>query len=154
MAHDDDVTVPMHDGVMLLADVHRPAEPGRYPVTSCRLSLSGRFKTLVRRRASLKLVPAISSFPRGYVHVIANCRGTSGSGGTFGFFDGQERRDMYDLVEWAAQQPWSNGNVGMIGSVISPGPRWKLPLNDPRISKPPCPSPEPLTSTSRRPIMD
>jgi hypothetical protein len=22
---------------------------------------------------------------------------------------------MYDLVEWAAQQPWSNGNVGMIG---------------------------------------
>jgi hypothetical protein len=32
MAHDDDVTVPMRDGVMLLADVHRPAEPGRYPV--------------------------------------------------------------------------------------------------------------------------
>jgi predicted acyl esterase len=22
---------------------------------------------------------------------------------------------MYDFVEWAAQQPWSNGNVGMIG---------------------------------------
>jgi len=22
---------------------------------------------------------------------------------------------MYDLVEWTAQQPWSNGNVGMIG---------------------------------------
>jgi len=33
----------------------------------------------------------------------------------FGFFDSQERRDMYDLVEWAAQQPWSDGNVGMIG---------------------------------------
>ncbi len=53
--------------------------------------------------------------PRGYVHVIANCRGTSGSEGTFGFFDGQERRDMHDLVEWAAQEPWSDGNVGMIG---------------------------------------
>ena len=53
--------------------------------------------------------------PRGYVHVIANCRGTSGSGGTFGFFDAQERRDMYDLVEWAAAQPWSDGNVGMLG---------------------------------------
>jgi predicted acyl esterase len=53
--------------------------------------------------------------PRGYVHVIANCRGTSGSGGIFGFFDGQERRDMHDLVEWAAQQPWSDGNVGMVG---------------------------------------
>ena len=22
---------------------------------------------------------------------------------------------MHDLVEWAAQQPWSDGNVGMIG---------------------------------------
>ena len=53
--------------------------------------------------------------PRGYVHVIANLRGTGGSGGTFGFFDGQERKDMYDLVEWAAQQPWSDGNVGMLG---------------------------------------
>ena len=53
--------------------------------------------------------------PRGYVHVVANVRGTGGSGGTFGFFDGQERRDMHDLVQWAGQQPWSDGNVGMIG---------------------------------------
>ena len=48
-------------------------------------------------------------------HVIANLRGTGGSGGTFGFFDAQERRDLYDLVEWAAAQPWCDGNVGMIG---------------------------------------
>ena len=53
--------------------------------------------------------------PRGYVHVIANLRGTGGSGGTFGFFDAQERRDLHDLVEWAAAQPWCDGNVGMIG---------------------------------------
>ena len=52
---------------------------------------------------------------RGYIHVITNVRGTGGSGGTFGFFDAQERRDMYDLVEWVAAQPWCDGNVGMIG---------------------------------------
>jgi X-Pro dipeptidyl-peptidase (S15 family) len=23
---------------------------------------------------------------------------------------------MYDLVEWAAEQPWSDGNAGMIGT--------------------------------------
>ena len=63
VAHDDDVTVPMRDGVMLLADVDRPAEPGRYPVLVAASPIRGRFKTLVRRRASLKLVPAISSFP-------------------------------------------------------------------------------------------
>jgi hypothetical protein len=28
MAQDDDVAVPMRDGVTLLADVHRPVEPG------------------------------------------------------------------------------------------------------------------------------
>ena len=30
MISGDDVAVPMRDGVALLADVHRPAEPGRY----------------------------------------------------------------------------------------------------------------------------
>jgi len=32
MTRDDDVPVPMRDGIKLLADVHRPAEPGRHPV--------------------------------------------------------------------------------------------------------------------------
>jgi uncharacterized protein len=32
MTRDDDVAVLMRDGVALLADVHRPTEPGRYPV--------------------------------------------------------------------------------------------------------------------------
>jgi hypothetical protein len=32
MANDDDVVVPMRDGVTLLADVHRPSTPGKYPV--------------------------------------------------------------------------------------------------------------------------
>jgi predicted acyl esterase len=27
----------------------------------------------------------------------------------------QERSDTHDLVEWAAAQPWSDGNVGTIG---------------------------------------
>jgi predicted acyl esterase len=31
MARDDDVAVPMRDGVELLVDVHRPATAGRYP---------------------------------------------------------------------------------------------------------------------------
>ena len=55
MAHNDDVAVPMRDGVMLLADVHRPADSGRYPVLVPPLPIPGRFKTLVRPRGSLKL---------------------------------------------------------------------------------------------------
>lgn len=53
--------------------------------------------------------------PRGYVHLIANLGGTGGSGGTYTYSDSLERRDMHDLGEWVAQQPWCDGNVGMIG---------------------------------------
>jgi predicted acyl esterase len=115
MAHDDDVAVPMRDGVMLLADVHRPAEPGRYPVLVAASPYPRQIQNLGAPAGFIEAGATDFFVPRGYVHVIANCRGTSGSGGTFGFFDGQERRDMHDLVEWAGHQPWSNGNVGMIG---------------------------------------
>jgi uncharacterized protein len=115
MAEDDDVVVPMRDGVDLLADVHRPAEPGRYPVLMAASPYPRQIQNLGAPAGFIEAGASDFFVPRGYVHVIANCRGTSGSGGTFGFFDGQERRDMHDLVEWAAQQPWSDGNVGMIG---------------------------------------
>ena len=115
MAREDDVPVPMRDGVSLLADIHRPVASGRFPVL---IAASPYPRQIQNIGAPLGFVEAGASdyfVPRGYVHLIANNRGTSGSGGTFGFFDGQERRDMYDLVEWAAQQPWCDGNVGMVG---------------------------------------
>jgi predicted acyl esterase len=115
MAHDHDVAVPMRDGVMLMADVHRPQTPGQYPVLVAASPYPRQIQNLGAPAGFIEAGATDFFVPRGYVHVIANCRGTSGSGGTFGFFDGQERRDMYDLVEWSAQQPWSDGNVGMIG---------------------------------------
>jgi uncharacterized protein len=115
ITRDDDVPVPMRDGVNLLADVHRPTEPGRYPVLVAASPYPRQIQDLGAPAGFIEAGASDFFVPRGYVHVIANNRGTSGSGGTFGFFDGQERRDMYDLVEWAGTQPWSDGNVGMIG---------------------------------------
>src|ERR1700739_1975659 len=115
MSRDDDVAVPMRDGIALLADVHRPAESGRYPVLVAASPYPRQIQNLGAPAGFIEAGASDYFVPRGYVHVIANLRGTSGSGGTFGFFDGQERKDMYDLVEWAAQQPWSDGNVGMLG---------------------------------------
>jgi uncharacterized protein len=115
MGRDDDVSVPMRDGVQLLADVYRPATPGRYPVLIAASPYPRQIQNLGAPMGFIEAGASDYFVPRGYVHVIANCRGTSGSGGTFGFFDGQERRDMHDLVEWAARQPWSDGHVGMIG---------------------------------------
>ncbi|MFC2014333.1 CocE/NonD family hydrolase, partial [Chloroflexota bacterium] len=52
---------------------------------------------------------------RGYVHVIADVRGTGYSEGEYVTFSREEQEDGYDLVEWIAGQPWCNGNVGMLG---------------------------------------
>ncbi|MGV0717888.1 CocE/NonD family hydrolase [Mycolicibacterium sp. XJ662] len=112
---DDNVAVPMRDGVTLLADVHRPAETGRYPALVAASPYPRQMQDLGAPAGFIEAGATDFWVPRGYVHVIANVRGTGGSGGMFGFFDAQERRDMFDLVEWAAAQPWCDGNVGMIG---------------------------------------
>jgi putative CocE/NonD family hydrolase len=49
------------------------------------------------------------------VHIIGSVRGTGKSGGAFTFHGAKEIRDIYEIVEWAAGQPWCNGNVGMLG---------------------------------------
>lgn len=112
---DRNSAVPMRDGIELLADVHRPAADGRFPALIAASPYPRQVQDLGAPAGFIEAGATDFWVPRGYAHVIANLRGTGGSGGTFGFFDGQERRDMYDLVEWAAAQPWCDGNVGMIG---------------------------------------
>jgi putative CocE/NonD family hydrolase len=115
MAREDDVAIPMRDGVQLLADVLRPATPGRYPVLIAASPYPRQIQDLGAPMGFIEAGASDFFVPRGYVHLIVNLRGTGGSGGTFGFFDSQERQDMHDQVEWAALQPWSDGNIGMIG---------------------------------------
>ena len=95
--------------------MHRPDADGRFPAL---ISASPYPRQIQDLGAPMGFIEAGATdfwVPRGYVHVIANLRGTGGSGGTFGFFDEQERHDVHDLVEWAAAQPWCDGNVGMLG---------------------------------------
>ena len=115
IARDNNARVLLRDGVTLLADVHRPDADGRYPALIAASPYPRQMQDLGAPAGFIEAGATDFWVPRGYVHVIANVRGTGGSGGTFGFFDPQERRDMYDLVEWAAAQPWCDGNVGMIG---------------------------------------
>lgn len=115
MTREDDVEIPMRDGIHLLADIFRPVEPGKYPVLIAASPYPRQIQDLGAPAGFIEAGASDFFVPRGYIHIIANLRGTSGSGGVFGFFDSQERRDMYDLVEWAAAQTWSDGNIGMIG---------------------------------------
>jgi predicted acyl esterase len=60
MTRQDDVPVPMRDGVKLLADVFYPAEPGRYPVLIAASPYPRQIQDLVRPWDLSKLVQAIS----------------------------------------------------------------------------------------------
>ena len=105
----------MRDGINLMVDVHRPLDAGSYPVLIAASPYPRQIQDIGAPMGFIEAGATDFFVPRGYVHVIANLRGTGGSGGTFGFHDAQERLDLYDLVEWAAEQPWCNGRVGMIG---------------------------------------
>ncbi|CAN5670743.1 CocE/NonD family hydrolase [soil metagenome] len=112
---ENNVAIPVRDGTTLMADVHRPDADGRFPVLIAASPYPRQIQDLGAPMGFIEAGDTAFWVSRGYVHVIANVRGTGGSGGEFGFFDATERRDMHDLVEWAATQPWCDGNVGMIG---------------------------------------
>src|SRR5690606_24065113 len=46
------------------------------------------------------------------------------SEGEYEMFDARHKTDGYDLVEWAAEQPWSTGKVGMVGASYGAWTHW------------------------------
>jgi X-Pro dipeptidyl-peptidase len=53
--------------------------------------------------------------PRGYAFAAMDLRGTRNSTGCQTYGDRDEVLDAVDVVDWIAEQPWSNGKVGMTG---------------------------------------
>jgi putative CocE/NonD family hydrolase len=113
-----DVMVPMRDGVRLATDIYRPAVNGE-PVPGTFPAILGR--TSYNKRDDGQWVKPVAEFfvRHGYAVVIQDLRGRYASEGTGQYFhvaNVNEGRDGYDTVEWIAQQPWSNGRVGTVGS--------------------------------------
>jgi uncharacterized protein len=53
--------------------------------------------------------------PRGYAVAMVALRGTDRSTGCLDHLGHDDAKDLRDVVEWAASQPWSDGKVGMTG---------------------------------------
>jgi len=120
---DRDVAVPMRDGVVLRADVYRPAGPGPFPVLVFRTPYGKHFAAQsdgVHRKA----------VERGYVAVLQDVRGRYASDGHFNPYR-QEGRDGYDTIEWAAAQPWSSGRVGTWGLSYPGAVQWLAAMEQP-----------------------
>lgn len=112
---EDSVAVAMRDGIKLLADLHRPDDPGRFPALVAMSPYPRQMQGLGIPAGFVEAGQSDFFVPRGYAHVIANSRGTCGSEGTYDFWGPEEQTDLFDLIEWVAAQPWCDGNVGMIG---------------------------------------
>ncbi len=105
---DYDVKIKLRDGTTVVADVHRPKTPGKYPTL-----MEG---TPYGKNGSSEMSKGTHAYfvPRGYVVVSWESRGCKGSEGERNLHV-QEQNDCYDVVEWIAKQPWSNGKVAPIG---------------------------------------
>ncbi|MFE6859188.1 CocE/NonD family hydrolase [Nocardia sp. NPDC057668] len=51
----------------------------------------------------------------GYTQVVVDVRGTGFSQGIWEAFGAREQQDTLEVIDWAANQPWSNGSIGMTG---------------------------------------
>jgi uncharacterized protein len=126
--------IPMRDGVHLAIDIYRPGVLTRHaavlittpyrkdaqfvmplgsdgrPVVSLPIaSLPAGFNPML-----MSVAPLVEA---GYVVVVADARGTGLSEGNYDYYNFEEGPfDGYDTVEWIAEQPWCDGNVGVMGA--------------------------------------
>jgi putative CocE/NonD family hydrolase len=113
------VMVTMRDGVRLAVDLYIPKTAAKAPAVLTMLPY-GRY-AWESGRINAK-GPWFAQ--RGYVFVAADVRGRFDSEGVWDPFDSKHKSDGYDLVEWLAQQPWSNGKVGMWGPSYMGWTQW------------------------------
>ena len=136
MRIDWDVPITMDDGAVVRADVFRPIKEGRHPVIltygpyAKGLAFQDGYPTAWQRMVekhsdvaagssnlyqSWEVVDPEKWVPHGYACVRVNSRGAGCSPGFIDHFSPRETKDFYDCIEWAGQQPWSNGKVGLNG---------------------------------------
>lgn len=120
---EENVWVTMRDGVRLCVDVYRPDGDGKFPALvswswygkdSEKLPTNPEWQMsdYIRGTGGHECGEQWFYVPRGYVQVIPDIRGVGKSEGSFSH---DWAKDGYDLIEWIAEQPWCNGNVGMVG---------------------------------------
>jgi predicted acyl esterase len=136
MRIDWDAPIATDDGVVLRADVFRPLADGRCPVIlsygpyakglAFQKGYKGNWARLTKAAPEVlegssnkyqnwELVDPEKWVPDGYVCVRIDSRGAGHSPGFLDVWSPRETDDLYQCIEWAGTQPWSNGKVGING---------------------------------------
>jgi hypothetical protein len=136
MRIDWDVPIAMDDGLVLRADVYRPPQDGKYPVimsygcygkylafqdgyVTCWENMAAEHPDVTagstNKYQNWEVADPEKWVPDGYAVVRVDSRGSGRSPGYVDHFSPRETRDLYLCIEWASQQPWSNGKIGLNG---------------------------------------
>jgi uncharacterized protein len=122
--------VAVRDGTRLAVDIFQPTRAGK--LATEKLPVVWMHTPYNRRTTNNGLTAAnypgkaLQLVKYGYVVAVVDFRGTYASFGTNAGYNRGEwqdaaRLDAYDITEWLAAQPWSNGKVGMWGCSATGG---------------------------------
>ena len=145
---EQDVAVTMRDGVVLYADIFRPADdtvkvpailawsnygkrPNEYRPDELKAYTPGVPAGSVSASAKFEAADPEFWCPNGYAVINVDIRGIGYSGGYHEQFGKQDAEDGYDFIEWTAAQPWCNGRVTMAGSSALAISQWHIAAEQP-----------------------
>jgi uncharacterized protein len=134
MIEEKDLRVAVRDGVKIaLLRIYRPDGTGPFPTLFA--ASPYRYDNNELPPSPLFLWRETGPIPwyveQGYAYVHMDVRGTGFSEGQFGFMDRAEQQDLYDVIEWIAQQGWSNGKIGAIGQSYYCMLQWFMGIQNP-----------------------
>ena len=143
---EQDVGIPMRDGVTIYADFYKPKNYlGKLP-TIVSWSMYGkrpneyngdRFKIMGVQPGTVSKDSKFESPDPGYWcrkgYCVANVdpRGVGHSEGNVELFNSADGKDGYDFIEWVAAQDWSNGRVGLGGNSAVAMTQWRIAAEQP-----------------------
>jgi putative CocE/NonD family hydrolase len=131
-----DAAVPMDDGIVLGADVFRPAGTGKCPAIlnygpyakghAFQDSRKFAWERMIKQKPEVargtsntyqnwEVVDPEKWVADGYAIVRVDARGTGRSPGYVDPWSPRETQDLYQCIEWAASQEWCTSKVGLNG---------------------------------------
>jgi len=139
--------ITAQDGLVLRADVYRPIEDIQCPVIltygiyakglSYQEGYPLQWKKMVEDHPEILKMSSNKYqnwettdpecwVPDGYAIVRVDSRGAGWSPGFMDPGSQKETEDLYECIEWAGTQPWSNGKVGMLGISYYASNQWRV----------------------------
>ncbi|MDG6908501.1 MAG: CocE/NonD family hydrolase [Nitrososphaerota archaeon] len=153
MRIDWDVPVKMDDGITLRADVFRPPKEGNYPSILSygpyakwlpfQMGYPQQWERMVKQFPDVlegstnkyqawEVVDPEKWVPDGYAVVRFDSRGSGRSPGVVAPYSKRETLDLYQCIEWAGKQSWSNGRVGLCGISYYAVNQWQVAALQPK----------------------